>query len=176
MSSPRVTKIFQAMPDQIRRLGAYRYDESLVIVFLGRADSTNDTGAVGADAVVIDIDSQPSWTAGNRRAVIVAVPAADLNNTAAMKTQSHASGLFLDGSVRFKMYLETPSAVTDSQSYWDRVVTQHLVGQLGAPTELLYCAHSTEPTVKGVNGASSTASFTTAGVMLPYGMTYPGGV
>lgn len=175
MSSPRVTKLLQGMVDQIRRLGGYHFDESQVTVFLGRADSTNDTGDVGKDAIVIDIDAN-TWASNNRRVIVIATPASDLNNTAAMKTQSHASGLFLDGSVRWRAYLETPSLVTDSLSAWDRVVTQHLLGQLAAPTELMFCAHGTEPTVKGVNGAGSSASFTSAGVMLPYGLTYPGGV
>jgi hypothetical protein len=42
--------------------------------------------------------------------------------------------------------------------------------------ELLYCADGTNPTVEGVNGAGSSATYTSAGLFLPYGMGYAGGI
>lgn len=168
MSSPRVQKLFEAMPDQLKRLGGYTFDIRQVIRWQGR-------DASGKDACLIDIDAA-TWADNNRRVIIVAEPASDLNNTAALKTQSHASGHTLDGSVRFHLYAETPEAWTDEQARFMRIVQHHLVGQLAAPTQLLLTANDTEPTVEGVNGAGATAATTSAGWYLPWGMTYPGGV
>jgi hypothetical protein len=168
MSSPRVQKLFEAMPDQLKRLGGYTFDIRQVIRWQGRA-------ADGKDACVIDIDSA-TWADNNRRVIIVAEPASDKNNTTAMKTQSHAAGHYLDGSVKFKVYAETPEAWTDAQAHFMRLVQQHIVGQLAAPMELLLTANDTQPTVDGVNGAGATASATSAGTYLPWGMSYTGGV
>lgn len=170
MSSARVQKIFAAMPDQLRRLGPYSSpaDFSQAIRWQGR-------DAQGRDACVIDMDAA-AWADNNRRVIIVAVPASDKSNTAAMKTQSHAAGHSLDGSVSFLVYAETPEDHTGAQARWMRLVMHHLVGQLGAPAQLLLTANDTEPTVNGVNGAGSTASTTDAGQYLPWGMSYPGGI
>lgn len=175
MSSPRAQKQFQAMPDQLKRLGGYTFDINGVLRWQGRV-GTNDLGLAGYDACVLDLDATV-WADNARRVLIVAVPAQDKNGTAAMKTQSHAAGMYLDGSYSFKCYVETPESWTGEQARWERILMQHLVGQLAAPVELLYCANDTEPTLQGVNGVTAaSASFTTAGTYLPYGMTYPGGV
>lgn len=170
MSSPRVQKIFEGMPDQLKRLGGYTYtDLRSVLRWQGR-------DASGHDAVVIDIDSA-TWATGNRRAILVALPADSNPSVAAMHTQSHAAGNVIDGSVRFQMYLETPAAWTAAQAKFDRLLTHMVLGQLGAPLEILYTANTTEPTVNGVNGAGATAAATSAGALLPYGgVSYPGGV
>jgi hypothetical protein len=172
MSSVRVQKLFEAMPEQIKRVGGYSVNFKEVLRWLGRATAGT---YVGQDACVIDFDAL-AWADNARRAIIVAEPAADLNNTASMKTQSHAMGYFLDGSVRFHLFMETPEALTNAQAKWQREVLHHLMGQLGAPVQLWYCANDTEPTIEGVNGAVATAAFTSAGWYLPWGMTYPGGV
>ena len=172
MSSQRVQKLFEAMPEQVRRLGGYSVDFREVLRWQGRVAA----GALlGHDAAVIDFTSL-AWVTGNLRAVLVAEPASDLNNTAAMKTQSHAAGVTIDGSVRFNMYLESSAALTNAESAFQRQLFHHLIGQLAAPVQLWYCANGTEPTVQGVNGAVVTAAFTSAGWYLPWGMTYPGGV
>ncbi|MEM4379609.1 MAG: hypothetical protein QXL01_02850 [Thermoplasmatales archaeon] len=169
MSSPRVQKIFEAMPDQLKRLGQYGFDLGSVIKWQGR-------DALGRDAMLLDIDST-TWADNNRRVIIVAVEASDKNNTVAMKTQSHASGHSMASSVKFLVYAETPEDHTGAQAHFLRLVQHMLVGQLGAPMELLLTANDTEPTVNGVNGAVATAPTTLASVLLPYGnVAYPGGI
>lgn len=173
MSSVRVQKYFEAMPEQIKRLGGYSYDFRQVIRWQGRV--TAGTHA-GKDAMVLDIDSA-TWADNNRRCIILATPASDLNSTAAMKTQSHASGHYLDGSVRFSVYAETPEAWTNAQAAFMRHVMHHLRGQLGAPVELFWGTNDVEPTVQGVNGAGAdSAGLTSAGVDLPALWPAPGGV
>jgi hypothetical protein len=169
MSSPRVQKIFEGIPDQLKRLGGYTFDIKAVLRWQGR-------DAAGRDACVLDIDSA-TWADNARRAILVAVPSDSNPSVAAMHTQSHASGHTLDGSVRFLMYLETPESWTGAQAHFGRLMQQVLLGQLAAPLEVLYTANDTEPTVDGVNGETSTASATSAGQLLPYGgISYPGGV
>jgi hypothetical protein len=169
MSSPRVQKIFEAMPDQLKRLGQYSFDLSSVIKWQGR-------DAQGRDAVLIDIDST-AWADNNRRVIIVAVEAADKNNQAGFKTQSHSSGQYMGTSVKFLVYAETPEDHTGAQAHFFRLVQHMIVGQLGAPMELLLTANDTEPTVDGVNGANTTATTTSAGKIAPYGnVAYPGGI
>jgi hypothetical protein len=169
MSSPRVQKIFEAMPDQLKRLGQYSFDISNVIKWQGR-------DSLGRDAVLIDIDST-TWADNNRRVIIVAVEASDKNNQAGFKTQSHSQGQSMASSVSFLVYAETPEDHTGAQAHFLRLVQQMLVGQLGAPMELLLTANDTEPTVDGVNGANTTASTTSAGRIVPYGsVAYPGGI
>lgn len=176
MSSPRVTKIFEGLAEQLRRQG---YAEALAkngtrpsIRWIGR-DAEN------MDAVLIDLTAA-SWSSANLRAILVARPASDKNNTAALKTQSHAAGHFLDGSVSFELYLEahanTNAGQASDHARFQREMLHILRGQLGAPLTLKLTDNGTEPTVNGVNGAVATATTTEAGVFLPYGMTYPGGV
>lgn len=168
MSAIRVQKMFEAMANQIKKLGGYSEDWRDALVWQGQ-------DAAGKDSVVIDFDGS-SWSSANRRVLIVAQPASDANNTAQLKTQSHAQGEFISGSVWFKVYSETPANWTGDHAAFLRKVQQHLLGQLGAPTQLAFTANGTEPTVNGVNGASATATNTEAEKMLPYGLTYPGGV
>lgn len=169
MSSQRVQKIFEAMPDQLKRLGSYSFDISKVIRWQGR-------DALGRDAVLIDIDSA-TWADNNRRVIIVAVEASDKNNQAGFKTQSHSQGQYMLTSVSFLVYSETPENHTGDQAHFLRLIQHMIVGQLGAPMELLLCADDVEPTVDGVNGATVTVATTSAGKILPYGgVAYPGGI
>lgn len=178
MSSPRVTKIFEGLAEQLHRTG---YSQALdkfggrpCIRALGRV--VNPGGAEdGHDAVVLDLDSA-TWASANRRAIIVSEPATDSNNTLALKTQSHAYGQFLDGSVAFKVYMESPANFTAAHAQFYTEILHILRGQLGAPVDLYLTANGTEPTVNGFNGAVATAAATEAKYYLPYGMTYPGGV
>lgn len=178
MSSPRVTKIFEGLAGQLQRMG---YKQALdkfggrpVIRWIGRVADAAPAEA-GHDAVLLDLDSA-TWTTGNRRAILIADPATDLSDTKALKTQSHAFGHFLDGSVSFKMIMETPADYTGNAAQFFAEMLHILRGQLGAPVDLYLTANGTEPTYNGVNGASSTAASTEAKFYLPYGMTYPGGV
>jgi len=182
MSSPRVQKIFQAMPNQLRRLGKYDIDFTEVLRWSGRVTATAD-GHQGRDAAVIDLTSGDPWATLNKRLIIVAEPASDLQNTPAMKTQSHASGHYIDGSVRFHVYMEASAAFaqpsTDAiKEYWRFIsnVQTHLVGQLAAPTKFWFSDVTDEPHLDSVNGAGSSADFTETEWLLPYGMVYPGGV
>jgi len=172
MSSPRAQKLFEAIPDQVKRLGGYDIDFREVVRWQGRA--TAGTHA-GRDACVIDFTAL-AWADNNLRVILVAEPAADRNNTTAMRTQSHAAGHYLDGSVKFHMYVETPEAWTDAQAKFQREMLHHLQGQLASPVRLWMGDNDTEPEVEGVNGAAATSNFTDAGWYLPYGMVYPGGV
>lgn len=168
MSAVRVQKIFEAMSNQIKKLGGYSADWQDALIWQGQ-------DASGKDAVVIDFDGS-SWSTANRRVILVAMPASDANNTAQLKTQSHAQGMFIDGSVWFKAYCETPLSWTGEHAAFLRKVQQHILGQLGAPMQLVLTANGTEPAVEGVNGAGLTSTSTEAEKMLPYGLTYPGGV
>lgn len=175
MSSPRAQQLFQMMPEHIKKLGAYTFDVFDVIKFQGIV-GTNDLGLQGYSVALIDIDAT-TWADNNKRAIIVAIPAQDKNATAALKTQSHASGFFIDGPYNFKVYMETPEDHTGAQVKFQRILMHHLVGQLASPAELLLCANDTEPTLQGVNGVvAASPSYTSAGIYLPYGMAYPGGV
>jgi len=172
MSSPRVIKIFEGLAEQLRRQG---YSEALnkdgtrpAIRWLGRATD-------GRDAVVVDL-SAAAWATGNLHAVIAANPASDLNGTAALKTQSHAAGHFIDGSVSFDLYVETPASWTGSHSKFLIEVLHVLRGQMGAPINLWVTANGTQPELAGVNGSVADVTGTSAGEFLPYGITYPGGV
>lgn len=172
MSSQRVLKIFQGMPEQLKKLGPYTFNINDVIRWQGRVTAGADAGK---DACVIDLTAA-TWANGNLRAIIVADAASDLGNTAAMKTQSHASGMFIDGSVRFRVYVETPEDHVGNQARFVRILMHHLVGQLGAPVELYMGTNDVEPTRNSVNGAGADSASATAGWYLPWGMTYPGGI
>lgn len=166
MSAIRIQKLFQGIPHNVKLLGGYTFDINTAIIWQGRV-TDGDAAQEGKDACVIDIDSA-TWADNNRRAILISTPFMEPNNFAAFKTRSHATGYYIDGGVRFALYLETPESFTGAQEAFNRRLMQHLTGQLGATVELFYCANDTEPTVDGVNGATSTASFTSAG-------TYVGG-
>lgn len=166
MSSVRVQKIFEAMPNQLRRLGKHDVDFREALTWQGRAGAGNWEGK---DAAVIEMG-------GSKKVILIAEPAGD-DQPDSMKTQSHAQGFFLDGSVKFHAFLEDSDAATDAElALWRAQVTQHLAGQLGAPVKLHLSANGTAPQVQGVAGAGSDAATTELDWLLPYGMTYPGGV
>ena len=175
MASQRILKFFQALPDQLKKLGGYSFDINKVIVWQGPVT----TGAhAGAMACVIDTTSS-TWADGNLRAVLLAVPGeAILPST--MVTQSHAAGQNLNGSFNFQMYVETPEAWTDAQAKWQRILMHELLGQNGAPLELFYGTNDVQPRVEGVDGASAAnetaCSFVSAGLYKPYALSYTGGI
>ena len=174
--SLRTGKIFQAAPDQIKRLAGYSYDSTAVLKYNSLVTSANTDGLAGSQGAVIDATSS-TWASGNLRVLLVANAASDANQTLAMKTQSHAFGQYLEGSASFSLYCEAPT-VGSAQDYFERTAMFHLQGQLGAPVTLYFCANGTEPTIKGLNGAGATATFTAAGTFVPYGggVGYTGGV
>jgi nitrogen fixation protein FixH len=176
MSSPRVQKIYSGLAEQLHRQGykaAMSKDgQTAAIKWQGRE-------ATGKDACVIDLTSA-TWATGNLRAVLVAKPATDSNDTAAMKTQSHAAGHTLDGSVSFTLHMEavalTNAGQASAHAKFQRELLHILRGQLGAPVSLQLTNNGTEPTVNGANGAVATAATTDAGDYMPYGLAVAGGV
>ena len=105
MSSPRAQKQLEAMPNQLRRLGKYDIDFREVVRWQGRVTA----GALaGRDAALFDLDSA-TWATLNKRFIAIGEPASDQNDTDAMKTQSHARDHFLDGGVRWHVYMEGPA-------------------------------------------------------------------
>lgn len=168
MSSPRVQKIWQGLTEQLRKLGPYPNAFKSGIIAQGR-------DAAGRDAVLIDLTGS-SWATGNLRVIVAANPASDVNNTAALKTQSHAAGHYMDGSVSFDVYMETPATWTGSHARFQREMLHALRGQLGAPVTLLLTANGDEPTLDGLNGAAATETTTDAGTYQPYFFALPGGV
>ncbi len=183
MSSPRVQKYFEAMPNQIIRLGGYQADFNEALRWQGRVGA--DTAAVdvaeGEDAAVVDITAL-AWATLNKRFLIVAKRASDANDTKALQTQSHAFGQVIDGSHSFYVFAEAPASpggASDANLEYYRftqIIQQHLTGQLGAPVKFYWTDAGVEPTLEGVSGAGSSASFTEGDWVIPYGLTYPGGV
>lgn len=183
MSSPRVQKYFEGMPNQIIRLGGYSIGFRDALRWQGRVDA--DTAAVdvneGEDAAVIDLTAL-AWSTLNKRILLVAKPASDSNDTLALKTRSHASGQFIDGSSSFYVFAEAPAtpggANAANLEYYRfiQLVQQHLSGQLGAPAKFYWTTTGVEPTLNGVFGETASATFTEGDWVLPYGLTYPGGV
>lgn len=174
MSSPRITKLWEGLAEQLRRQGyagtISKQGIPTCLTWLGR--STAD----GKDAAVLDLDAG-AWATGHRRAILVATPAGTKpQDFAAFHTQSHAAGHQLDGSVSLTVYMEAPASQTAAHAKFERELLHILRGQLGAPVSLQMCANGTEPTVDGINGASASASYTDAGDYLPWGMAIPGGI
>lgn len=173
MSSPRVSRMLSACTDQLKRLLSGSFDIYQVVRWQGLVAAGP---LAGNDAILIDLTSA-TWATGNSRAILVAIPASDLQNQAGFKTQSHSAGQFIDGSVRLNLYVETPASWTGTQAMFERTIQHHFVGQLGAPVELFFSGNTVEPTLQGVNGAGSSATYTSAGVYLPYGSVLaPGGI
>lgn len=173
MSSPRITKLWEGLAEQLHRQGyagtVSKQGIALCIKWIGR-------DAAGKDACVVDLDSA-TWASGNRRAIIVATAAGTKpTDFADFHTQSHAAGHQIDGSVSLTCYMEAPAAHTDAQARFERELLHVLRGQLGAPISLQLTANGTEPTVNGANGAGATAATTDAGDYLPYGMAVSGGI
>jgi hypothetical protein len=168
MSSPRIQKVFIGLTESLRKLVPAKDAFKTGLKWTGRDVN-------GKDACVIDLTAT-AWSTGNLRVIIVANPATDANNTAALHTQSHASGYFLDGSVSFQVYLEASANQYNDHAKFQREILHVLRGQLGAPIQLLLTANATEPTVNGVNGAGATAATNDAGSYNPYFFAVAGGV
>ena len=180
MSSQRVQRIFEAVPARLRELGAYDINFKEAVRWAGRVSATTD-GFKDYDAVVIDLSSQ-TWATLNKRIIIVAEPAMDYTQSAQFRTQSHTAGQYIDGSVKLHVFAESPielfgaNAANKEFAKFLMNVQTHLVGQMGAPMQLHIVDAGIEPQLDGVNGASSTTAFEDMGWILPYGMTYPGGI
>lgn len=171
MSSQRVQKLFDAMPDQIRKLGAYQTDYRAAMKWQGRVDSSNALLA-GRDACVIDFTAT-AWATQNLRAIIVA-ETADYGQ--GLQTQSHSLGNQIDGGVALHVYMETPTTWVSDLAKFQRDVIQHLRGQLSAPVQLHLCPATDEPTVQDVNGALASETYVDSEFMLPYFTAVPGGI
>ena len=182
MSSPRVQKIFSIIPEALQgllganqNLSNFKPTAGTTLV-QGRIDDTTDTPWAGMDAVLIDVTDTSSWSTNQARCIIVAEPG--LNKLPEhMRTQSHAKGLFIDGSVRFHLYLETPAAYVGDHATFLDAVKFHLTGQLGGQVLVHTFANGTEPALKGFNGkTTATAAVTDSDTwLIPYGVTALGG-
>lgn len=181
MSSLRVQRIFEAMPNRLIELGSYgSVNWHDAIRWAGQVTATTD-GYKGFDSCVIDL-TDSAWTTLNKRVLIVAEPAMDYTQSQQFRTQSHAYQQFIDGSVRFHVYAESPVELfgaSDAQKEYAKFlmdVQTHLVGQISAPVKFHYVDAGTEPTLDSVNGAGASAVSQDLPWSLPYGLTYPGGV
>lgn len=168
MSSPRISKIFIGLTESLRKLGPYANAFKTGLVWSG-------IDLNGGNACVIDLTSA-TWATAHLRAVLVSIPAHDSQNLAALKTQSHAAGMFIDGSVSFQLIMEDAASNMSAHAKFQREIMHVLRGQLGAPVELLLTANTVEPKVNGVNGATSTADTTSAGTYQPYFFAVSGGI
>lgn len=169
--STRLQSFITSLPDQLKRLTGAQIALDKIIVWQGTVTAGPNAGKVAA---VLDLDSA-TWADNNRRVLLLAEPGYVGGN--AYRTQSHRASQYIDGSSSFKVYFETPEDYTGAQHQFQRIMQHVLLGQNSAPYELFYCANDTEPTLQGVNGAGSDASFTSAGLYAPYGgVSYIGGV
>ena len=172
MSSPRGVKILEGLAEQLHRMGYAQAisttGQKVCIRWLGR-------GADGRDTARIDLTAA-TWATANLNVLVALNPATDANNTAALKTQSHAQGLFLDGSVNVSVYMETPADYTSAHAQFVQEIMHILRGQLGAPVIMNLTANGTKPTLNGVDGAVADVVGTQVKEFLPYGMTYSGGI
>lgn len=169
MSTPRNARYFEGMIEQINKLGPYNASLNTTITWKGQVDSSNTDGFAGMDAAVLDFGS-------GKKFIIIAEPAENILPQA-MRTQSHAYGKFIDGSSRFHVFMETPALWTDANARFQRVVQQHILGQLAAPFKLWLCDNGDTLAVKGVAGAgATTASMAATDWLIPYGQVYAGGV
>lgn len=170
MSSPRIRQQMHQLPEQLVKLGKYSVSPLKAVRWTGQDVDNND-------AVVIDLDSG-TW-ATNQKRIIVVGEAGESILPESMRTQSHSKGNFLEGGIRFHVYMESPDAViaaTDGLDEFMRHTLHQLRGMMGAPVQLHLTANGTEPTVEGVEGAGSTAANTASEWMLPSSLAYPGGI
>lgn len=171
----RGLQLFKSFPDQLKKLGKYTTSTSAMVVWVGTIGSGP---YAGFPAAVLDA-SAATWADNNKRVVLVGVPANNLMPDT-MKTQSHAAGQFIQDSFSFRAYFETPEDWTGAQAAWTRIVTHVIVGQNAAPLEIFFGDNDVQPIVEGVNGGTSgqqvTSNFVSAGVYLPYALSYSGGI
>jgi len=171
MSSPRVVKILSSIEENLKNLGNAKPKQ----VAFGTAQSKYQ-------AVILDLSkaSGAAWATGDLRAIVVAIPAG-ANETDAMKTQSHAAGLFIDGSVSLQLWMESlnttavPTSTEKAYVKFQQDLIHALRGQFGAPVELFLTAEGTQPTVDGLDGAVANVGASVA-FLAPYGRNYVGGI
>lgn len=171
MSSPRVVKILSSIEENLKNLGNNKPKQ----VVFGTAQSKYQ-------AVTIDLSKAAgaAWATGDLRAIIVAIPGGS-EISDAMRTQSHALGQFIDGSVSLQLWMEslntTAAPTTAEKAYvkFQQDLIHTLRGQFGAPVELFLTAEGTQPTVDGLNGAVANVGASVA-FLAPYGRNYVGGI
>lgn len=170
MSSPRVTKIHQLLEEGLKNLG----QPKAKLVSFGTAQGKYQS-------VVLNFSkASGSWASADLKAIVVAIPAGD-GLPDSVKTQSHASGLFIDGSVNFQVWMESvpasasPTAGEKAFIKFQQDLLHVLRGQLSAPVSLFLTAAGTEPKVTGLESAVADAGSAIASLM-PYGRSYAGGI
>lgn len=175
MGNTRAVSQLKQMPDQLKKLLKVAGSVNSFVKWAGSVDTGAHAGTTG---VLIDLDNT-TWADNNRRVIILAVPGESILPST-MKTQSHAAGQFIDGSFSFQMYLENPEDWTGAQAQFVRCLQTILVGQNAAPCEIFFGTNDVEPRVEGVNGATSgnevSSGFVSGGIMLPYSLSYSGGI
>ena len=175
MSSVRVIKIYEQLKENFKNLGYPKPSYSVQGI-------TTDTTFNGAQCVIYDFTSA-TWATGNYRFAIMAFPCG-YGESDSVKTQSHAAGQFIDGSVRFGLIYEANVALSHTSTAavmaFDKFVmdTMHIIhGQMQAPVDVYITDNTVEPVLKGINGAAaSSANITKIATLLPYGRTYAGGI
>lgn len=138
------------------------------------------TTADGRPAIVLNLSkASGAWASLDLKVIVVATPAG-FGDLAAFKTQSHASGEFIDGSYSFEVWMEgqdlsgAPSTAKQALAKFESDIVHVLRGQNGAPVNVML-TQGAEPTVNGVDGAVASVGALWARLM-PYGRSFAGGV
>lgn len=176
MSSPRVVKMFEILKENFHNLGYVNPVKNI------QGKSTDTAFENGCQGLIMDFDSA-SWATGNRRFVLLAEPAGH-NEHDAVKTQSHASGTFIDGSSKLIVVFEAQVGLAHTSTTAELAFAKfqadlfHILrGQLSAPVDVFFCNNTEEPMVQGIDSAvASSTHLTKIATLLPYGRTYMGGI
>jgi hypothetical protein len=176
MSSPRVVKMFEILKENFHNLG-YPFPVKNI-----QGTSTDAAFENGCQGLVMDFDSS-TWVTGNRRFVLLA-ESAGYNFHDAVKTQSHASGTFIDGSSKMILVLEAQAGLSNASTAAELAygkfqadVLHILRGQLSAPVDVYFCNNTDKPEVEGIDSSTGSSTFLTKlATLLPYGRTYVGGI
>jgi hypothetical protein len=176
MSSPRIVKIFDMLKENFQNLGYSTPAKNV------QGTSSDANFKNGCQAVLMDMDAG-AWVSGNRRFIVLAEPCG-FGEHAAVKTQSHASGTFIDGSVKLVLVFEAQPVISHASNAtvlaWQKFYTDilHIIrGQYSAPVDVYFCNNTEEPLVAGLDSAvASSTHLTKMATLLPYGRTYVGGI
>jgi hypothetical protein len=176
MSSPRVSKMFEILKENFHNLGYAIPSKN------AQGTSTDASFLNACQGVVVDFDAA-AWVTGNRRFVLCAIPAG-FNESDAVKTQSHAFGHMIDGSVSLAVVVEAQAGLSHASVAAELAYQKFfadllhvLRGQMQAPVELYICDNTEEPKVAGIDGqVASSTHLTKVASLLPYGRTYMGGI
>ena len=167
MSDKNVFEKLIQIDEGMKNLGNHK---ALLKVFAHTAD--------GRPAVVLNLSkSAGAWASGDLKCIIVGTPVG-FSDLAAFKTQSHASGEFIDGGFSYQVWFEgmaldgAPSAALQAQAKFQADLIHVLRGQNSAQVDL-YLTQGVEPQVAGVQGAAASVGALWCQLM-PYGRGFGG--